>query len=122
MLYEVITSHEDVARITSLNAWRLFGIGEIDQSTKIAYAIRNSLYLNITNRCTNSCTFCAKFKDFTVKGHQLCLDHEPSVTEIKTAIGDPSRWSEVVFCGYGESLLRLEEVKQIAAWLRNNFV
>jgi len=115
-------SHNDVARITSLNAWRLFGIGAVDQHSKIAYAIRNSLYLNITNRCTNSCTFCAKFKDFTVKGHQLCLDHEPSVTEIKTAIGDPSRWSEVVFCGYGESLLRLEEVKQIAAWLKEKNV
>ncbi|PLY11659.1 MAG: radical SAM protein [Desulfuromonas sp.] len=111
-------SIEDVARITSLNAWRLFGIGDIDQSTKIAYAIRNSLYLNITNRCTNSCTFCAKFKDFTVKGHQLCLEREPSVAEIKAAIGDPSQWDEVVFCGYGESLLRLEEVKQLAGWLK----
>jgi len=111
-------SIKDVARITSLNAWRLFGIGEIDQSTKIAYAIRNSLYLNITNRCTNSCTFCAKFKDFTVKGHQLCLEREPSVDEVLAAIGDPSQWNEVVFCGYGESLLRLEEVKQIAARLK----
>jgi len=115
-------SIEDVARITTLNAWRLFGIGEIDQSTKIAYAIRNSLYLNITNRCTNSCTFCAKFKDFTVKGHQLCLEREPSVVEIQAAIGDPSQWQEVVFCGYGESLLRLEEVKQIAAWLKEKDV
>ena len=43
---------EDVARVTSLNAFRLFGIGAIDQRTRIAYSIRNSLYLNITNRCT----------------------------------------------------------------------
>ncbi len=43
----------DVARITSLNALRLFGIGEVEQDARIAYAIRNSLYLNITNRCTN---------------------------------------------------------------------
>jgi TatD DNase family protein len=109
---------EDVARITSLNAWRLFGIGEVDQSTRIAYVIRNSLYLNITNRCTNSCTFCAKFRDFTVKGHQLCLEREPSVDEVLAAIGDPSSYDEVVFCGYGEPLLRLDLVKQVAGYLK----
>jgi TatD DNase family protein len=109
---------EDVARITSLNAWRLFGIGEVDQSTRIAYVIRNSLYLNITNRCTNSCTFCAKFRDFTVKGHQLCLEREPTVAEVMQAIGDPSGYDEVVFCGYGEPLLRLDLVKEIAGALK----
>jgi len=109
---------EDVARITSLNAWRLFGIGDVDQSTRIAYVIRNSLYLNITNRCTNSCTFCAKFKDFTVKGHQLCLEREPTADEVMAAIGDPSSYDEVVFCGYGEPLLRLDLVKQIAGFLK----
>jgi TatD DNase family protein len=111
---------EDVARITSLNAWRLFGIGEVDQSTRIAYVIRNSLYLNITNRCTNSCTFCAKFRDFTVKGHQLCLEREPTAEEVKKAIGDPSAYDEVVFCGYGEPLLRLDLVKEIAGSLKQH--
>jgi TatD DNase family protein len=109
---------EDVARITSLNAWRLFGIGDVDQSTRIAYVIRNSLYLNITNRCTNHCSFCAKFKDFTVKGHQLCLEREPSVDEVIAAIGDPLAYDEVVFCGYGEPLLRLDLVKQVAGYLK----
>ena len=111
-------SLEDVARTTSLNAFRLFGIGQVDQSTRIAYVIRNSLYLNITNRCTNRCTFCAKFNDFTVKGHQLCLEQEPAVAEVIAAIGDPSRYDEVVFCGYGESLIRLDLVKEVAGWLK----
>ncbi len=108
----------DVARVTTLNAHRLFGIGTIDQATRIAYVIRNSLYLNITNRCTNRCTFCAKFKDFTVKGHQLCLEHEPDASEVIAAIGDPAPYAEVVFCGYGESLLRLDLVREVAAWLK----
>lgn len=109
---------DDVARITSLNAFRLFGIGKIDQQARIAYTIRNSLYLNITNRCTNHCTFCAKFKNFTVKGHQLCLEQEPTATEVIAAIGDPTKYEEVVFCGYGEPLLRLDLVKEVAAWLK----
>jgi TatD DNase family protein len=115
-------SIEDVARVTSLNAWRLFGVGEVDQSTRIAYVIRNSLYLNITNRCTNRCTFCAKFRDFTVKGHQLCLEREPSFAEVMTAIGDPAQYDEVVFCGYGEPLLRLDLVKQIATEMKRRGV
>ena len=111
---------EDVARITSLNSHRLFGIGQADQSTRIAYTIRNSLYLNITNRCTNACSFCAKFKDFTVKGHQLCLQSEPNLDEVMTAIGDPTRYDEVVFCGYGEPLIRLDLVKAVATKLKEN--
>lgn len=111
-------SMADVARVTSRNCFDLFGFGVVDQSTKIAYQIRDSLYLNITNRCTNSCIFCAKFNDFVVKGHELKLDHEPSAEEVKQAIGDPSRYSEVVFCGYGEPLLRLELIKEIAGWLQ----
>ena len=115
-------SSEDVARITSHNAWKLVGSGAVVQGSKIAYAIRNSLYLNITNRCTNRCSFCAKYSDFTVKGHQLCLEREPTVAEIKAAIGEPEAWDEVVFCGYGESLLRLEVVKEVAGWLKERNV
>nr|WP_320050439.1 TatD family hydrolase [uncultured Desulfuromonas sp.] len=111
-------TYTDIARITSLNAFTLFGVGEVDQASKIAYRIRNSLYLNITNRCSNRCTFCAKFRDFNVKGHQLKLDHEPDFDEVISAIGDPEGYEEVVFCGYGEPLLRLDLVKQVATWLK----
>lgn len=113
---------EDVGRITSLNTRRLFGIGREDQSAKIAYRIRNSLYLNITNRCSNRCSFCAKFEDFTVKGHFLKLIHEPDFAEVMTAIGDPAGYDEVVFCGYGEPLLRLDLVRQVAGELKKKGV
>jgi len=109
---------EDVARITTKNAGDLFGISIWDQSTKIAYKIRNSLYLNITNRCSNRCIFCAKFDNFTVKGHNLLLDHEPSFEEVMAAVGQPEDIDEVVFCGYGEPLLRLDLVKQVAVALK----
>jgi TatD DNase family protein len=111
-------SLEDVARITTKNVRDLFGIRLWDQSTKIAYKIRNSLYLNITNRCSNRCSFCAKFDDFTVKGHNLLLDGEPSYEEIMAAVGQPQWIDEVVFCGYGEPLIRLDLVKRVAADLK----
>jgi TatD DNase family protein len=111
-------SLEDVGRITSLNTRRLFGIGRDDQSARIAYRIRDSLYLNITNRCSNRCSFCAKFDDFTVKGHFLKLEHEPAFHEVMAAIGDHSGYDEVVFCGYGEPLLRLDLIKAVATELK----
>lgn len=109
---------EDIDRITTLNAKRLFGIGEISKKGEIAYKIRNSLYLNITNRCTNKCTFCIRFYSDYVKGHNLRLEHEPTEQELKNAIGDPSLYKEIVFCGYGEPLLRLDVVKAIASWIK----
>ncbi|NOY39477.1 MAG: YchF/TatD family DNA exonuclease [Nitrospirae bacterium] len=110
----------DIARITTLNAGRLFGIGGASPEGKIAYKIRDSLYLNITNRCTNACTFCIRFHSDYVKGHNLRLDHEPGIEELKKAIGDPSAYKEVVFCGYGEPLMRLDLVKALARWIKDN--
>ncbi len=113
----------DVGRITRSNTCRLFKIGPQDKVGKIAYQIRNSLYLNITNACTLKCTFCPKRTDYMVKGHFLNLaGREPSVDEIIGAIGDPSPYDEVVFCGFGEPLLRLDLVKDIAKWLKGKGV
>ncbi len=109
----------DVARITTLNSANLFRIGKEDYNATIAYKIRNSLYLNITNRCSNRCSFCAKFEDFTVKGHHLLLAHEPTAAEVLEAIGNRSDFDEIVFCGYGEPLLRLDLVREVAFALKN---
>ncbi len=111
---------EDIARITTLNAGRLFGTGGYSPEGKIAYKIRDSLYLNITNRCTNACSFCIRFHSDYVKGHNLRLDREPGLAELKEEIGDPSLYREVVFCGYGEPLLRLDLVKALAGWIKEN--
>ena len=110
-------SLEDVARITTLNARRLFRLGG-EQVASFAYRIRNSLYLNITNRCSNRCTFCAKFDEFTVKGHFLQLHHEPDATEVLAAIREHYGYDEVVFSGYGEPHLRLDLVKEVARILK----
>ena len=110
-------SPEDVGRVTSLNAKRIFRI-PADEEVRVVYRIRNSLYLNLTNRCTNECVFCAKRDDFHVKGHYLKLPGEPSVEEVLAEVGDPTRCDEVVFCGFGEPLLRIEEVKTIAKALK----
>ncbi|MFQ5354263.1 MAG: TatD family nuclease-associated radical SAM protein, partial [Thermodesulfobacteriota bacterium] len=113
-------SLEDVARITTLNAEEVFGLAPAaDKKARIAYKIRNSLYLNITNRCTNTCTFCAKFKSYTVKGHFLRLGEEPDFRQVLDAIGaNPQQYDEIVFCGYGEPLIRIDLVKKLGLFLK----
>lgn len=110
-------SVEDVARTTTVNALRLFRI-PVEEEVRVTYRIRDSLYLNITNRCTNACTFCGKRRDYHVKGHLLELPAEPSAAETLAEVGDPTRFDEIVFCGFGEPLLRLDAVKEVAAELR----
>jgi len=113
-------SSRDIARITSLNASLLFGIGGKDKTAKIVYQIRKSLYLNLTNRCTNNCCFCVRNDTTYVKGHNLKLSQEPSIEELwqATTAEDPGRYQEVVFCGLGEPTLRLEVIKEIARRLK----
>ncbi len=107
-------SLEDVSRVTTLAARRIFDLPGSELEPHIAYRIRNSLYLNITNRCNMACSFCPKHTDFEVKGYYLKLEDEPSVEEIFLAMGQPEQYEEIVFCGYGEPTKRLEVLKIIA--------
>jgi len=110
-------SKEDIGRITTHNANTFFRF-DLDEKSKIAYEIRDSLYLNITNRCTNRCDFCVRNQTAFVKGHNLKLDKEPSEGEIIRSAGDPKRYREIVFCGYGEPTARLDVMKAVAKWAK----
>lgn len=112
-------SKADIERITTHNANKLFNLGLKDETSKIAYEIRDSLYLNITNRCTNNCYFCVRAQTAFVKGHNLKLDREPEIDDILKAIGDPKKYSEIVFCGYGEPTTRLDIVELVAKWTKD---
>lgn len=89
----------------------------------ITYELGDSLYVNLTNRCSNACTFCVRDKHNSVNGKDdLWLDREPSVEEIKQDFEkrDLSRYDSVVFCGYGEPMMRAEVVIEVAKWLKEN--
>jgi TatD DNase family protein len=73
----------------------------------------------VTSRCSNRCTFCTRESSPIVKGHDLSLDREPTADEILAAAGDVSRYDEVVFCGFGEPLLRWDVVREVARGLKS---
>ena len=72
----------------------------------------------MTSRCNNRCTFCTRESSPIVKGHALDLDREPTAQEILAAAGDVSGYDEVVFCGFGEPLLRWDVVREVAQGLK----
>jgi TatD DNase family protein len=107
--------------LTTLNAKRLFGIGTLPEA-KLHTDPGFALSEHYKPCCTSACTFCARFQNRFVKGHNLMLDREPTAEELICEIGDPKRYREIVFCGYGEPLLRLDVVKIVAAWVKQREV
>ncbi|WP_428605661.1 TatD family nuclease-associated radical SAM protein [Sedimenticola sp.] len=86
---------------------------------QLSYVIGDSLYLNITDRCTLECAFCPKTQGvLQVHEYDLTLDHRPSSAEIIAAIDDPAAYKEVVFCGYGEPTLRLKVLLEVAKYIK----
>ena len=90
---------------------------------KIVYPVHTGLYLNLTNRCPCSCTFCIRQKNekFYVQD-SLWLEHEPNFEEVKAALlaEDLNKYSEFVFCGFGEPTEALDLLLETAKFLKSN--
>lgn len=112
---------EDVARITSFNAFRMFGIGSKPE-TAFTYKLGNSLYINVTNRCNANCVFCKRKEYPILRGYNLGMERseEPSADVYIKEIGNPKDYSEIVFCGYGEPIIRWDIVKEISKYVKDN--
>ncbi|MEK7765568.1 MAG: TatD family nuclease-associated radical SAM protein, partial [bacterium] len=93
----------------------------------LVYGYRGNWYVNLTNRCTATCTFCIKFSwKMDYRGHDLRLSADAEADEVIAALERRAAWrrqrryppfrGEIVFCGYGEPLLRLETLKAVASW------
>ncbi len=114
-------SIEEVGRITSLNTFRFFGIGSAPK-TSFTYLLDNSLYINVTNRCNADCTFCRRKEDPFLRGYNLGMkkSEEPAADVYIKEIGDPKKFDEIVFCGYGEPTIRWDVVREVARYVKEN--
>jgi TatD family-associated radical SAM protein len=89
----------------------------------LTYEVGKNLYVNVTNRCPCSCTFCIRKNDDGAYGSDpLWLEHEPDMNEMIAALScrNLQSYHEIVFCGYGEPLMRLHFVCTLAAYIRQN--
>ncbi len=88
----------------------------------ITYPVKNGIYVNMTNRCPCACTFCLRHNSDSVYGSEpLWLDREPTVKEVCDSIDiwDLSKYDEVVFCGYGEPTERLDDLLEVAKYIKS---
>jgi TatD family-associated radical SAM protein len=89
-------------------------------SMNIVYTYGGKLYINMTNRCTNKCKFCIRFTPSGVDGLDLWLDREPTVDEVFDELcrNDYKKYGEIIFCGYGEPLMRFDDVMELCRKIR----
>ncbi|HJA59362.1 MAG TPA: TatD family nuclease-associated radical SAM protein [Firmicutes bacterium] len=88
------------------------------------YKVGRGLYINLTNRCTNRCSFCIRNNGDGVYGSDpLWLEHEPSAAEVLASVGkqDSAQYDEFVFCGYGEPTMRLETLVEVGSALKAQY-
>ena len=90
----------------------------------ILYEVHDNLYVNMTNKCPCSCVFCLRqTKDEMNHSGSLWLEREPSVAEViaEFAKFDMEKYKEVVFCGFGEPTERLEDLLQVAEFVKKTY-
>ncbi len=93
-----------------------------DMSNTLVYSLEGKTYINLTNRCTNSCIFCLRQDKNDVCGQDMWLDNEDfSAQDVIEQLKNFEITSEIVFCGYGEPLLKLEILKEVAKYIKQNY-
>lgn len=88
----------------------------------ILYPVGSHLYVNLTNQCPCSCTFCIRQNgDGAYGSDSLWLEHEPDMAEIREAFAKftLSDYTELVFCGYGEPTERLDLLIRTAKYAKS---
>ena len=96
----------------------------------LVYSINNepnpkTVYVNLTNACTNSCVFCLREQKDDVCGAQMWHDGNYKLEDV---IGQFEKFhtseqivKNVVFCGDGEPFLKKDMMKAFAQYLRENY-
>lgn len=91
-------------------------------SNILVYELDNKVYINLTNRCTNECIFCLRQDKDDVCGQELWLDSEDFTSEdVIEQLKKFNLSSEVIFCGYGEPMLKFEVLRQVAKYIKETY-
>ena len=88
----------------------------------ITYPVKKGIYINMTNRCPCACTFCLRQNGDSVYGSDpLWLEREPTIEEVCADIDkwDLKNYEEIVFCGYGEPTERLDDLLEVAKYIKS---
>ena len=97
-----------------------------ENNENLLYFLDDKPYINMTNACTNACVFCVRNQKKDVQGANLWLDCDNTkaqdvIKQIELNKDKIQKSSEIVFCGYGEPLIKLNEVIEISKYLKENY-
>lgn len=88
----------------------------------ITYEYGDHLYVNLTNRCDCSCTFCLRNNGHSgsIYADDLWLDREPTREEALNDLlaRDMKKYTQLVFCGFGEPTYRIDDILWLVKELR----
>ncbi|MBD5402249.1 radical SAM protein [bacterium] len=88
----------------------------------LVYELEKKIYINLTNRCTNECIFCLRQDKDDVCGQELWLENEDfSTADVIEQLNKFQLSDEIIFCGYGEPLLKFEILKQVAKYIKEKY-
>ena len=91
---------------------------------EILYKVHNNIYVNMTNKCPYSCTFCLRQTMDTIgESDRLWLEREPSLQEVCDEFNkfNMDEYNEVVFCGFGEPTERFDDLIKVAAFVKEKY-
>lgn len=91
---------------------------------EILYKVHNNLYVNLTNKCPYSCTFCLRqTMDRIGESGRLWLEREPSYDEVIAEFEkfNMDEYEEVVFCGFGEPTERFDVLIKVSEYVKKTY-
>lgn len=82
----------------------------------------STVYVNLTNKCTNACIFCLRSQKDDVCGREMWHDDNYTLDDIIEQFKTyENSAKEVVFCGYGEPFIKKDMMKAFCEYLRKNY-
>lgn len=90
----------------------------------IVYSLGKNLYINMTNECPCSCSFCIRLGGDSVgSADSLWLNSEPTAGEVleELARQGAEGCGEIVFCGYGEPFCALGAMLDVCREIRRRW-
>ena len=86
-------------------------------------SFEDTIYVNMTNKCPCSCTFCLRQTKKMMKDNTLWLTKAPEAMEVTDELDsyNLSETRQIVFCGFGEPMERLDEVLTVADHIKKKY-
>ena len=96
------------------------------ENLNLVYTLDGKIYINLTNKCSNNCLFCIRRVSEAIEGRNLWLKNEDFsaqdvIEQFKNVYKNNSDADEVVFCGFGEPLMKFDMFMEIAKFLKENY-